>query len=273
MEDSPSGQRWSHNVLPGLYHTAHIFAFLSFAVSFPEDPLAPEARRQARIFGDWLVQNTLPEDAVYSRFPFSLVRDGTLEEVEYGTTVTRAGRVGIAMLALHKVFGDDAYLEYARHLADGLAKFQRDDGSWPFRVKAQDGTVLWDYTSNAIEPARLFGLLEEIAPNDTYRNAREKAIEWTLEGPVRTNRWESMYEDGPASPPYVNLENLDTLEVIRYLVHYSGQNPEFVETAERVNRWIENQFVLWHTGDCVAAGEGGWATPLAPTIFEARRPW
>ena len=64
MEDSVTGQRWSHNVLPGLAHPNHIFAFLSFADAFPNEPQAPEARRQARIFGDWFLRNAHPEEGV-----------------------------------------------------------------------------------------------------------------------------------------------------------------------------------------------------------------
>ena len=187
MEDSVTGQRWSHWVMPGLYHTSHIMAFLSFADSFPDDPLAVEARRQARVFGDWLLQNRMPKDWVYSLFPYSNVGNGRIEESPRGTTVTRAGRVGVAMLTLYRQFGDDAYLEYARHLADMLVKLQRDDGSWPYRVNPRDGTVLSDYTSDAITPARLFALLEEVAPNEAYSRARAKAIRWMLQGPVMSN--------------------------------------------------------------------------------------
>lgn len=256
MEDSASGQRWSHNVLPGLYHTSHIFAFLRFSDRFPDDPMALEAKRQARVFGDWLLHNRLPDDWAYSLFPFSSVMDGVPEETERGTTVTRAGRVGVAMLELHRAFGDEVYLDYARALADGLVKFQRDDGSWPFRVNAKDGKVLAPYTSDAISPARLFALLEEIEPNQVYRDAKLKAINWIQEIPVKMNRWEGMYEDGPHHPPFKNMENLDTLETVRYLVHCRDQHPEYLEMAEYLNRWIEDQFVVFDTQDCKVLGLG-----------------
>ena len=257
MEDSVTGQRWSNWVMPGLYHTSHIFAFLAFAGSFPDEPLAREARDHARVFGDWLLQNRTPQGWAYGLYPYSNVGNGQLKESVRGTTVTRAGRVGIGMLALYREFGEEAYLGYARYLADTLVRTQRRDGSWPFRVSAEDGSVTGDYTSDAVTPARLSGLLEEIGPDERYLAARYNAVEWMLRGPVRTNRWEGMYEDtGDDIEPYVNLENLDTNEMIRYLVHFRDQSPDYLKTAERLNRWIEDQFVVWRPEDCAAIGLG-----------------
>ena len=260
MEDSASGQRWSHNAFPGLYHTSHIFAFLRFSEHFPEDPMAVEAKRQAKTFGDWLLHNWLPKDWVYGMFPFSIVTNGILKEGHRGTTVTRAGRVGIAMLELYRTFKINDYLEYARTLADGLVKFQREDGSWPFRVNPRDGSVLEEYTSDAISPARLFALLEEIEPNAAYHKARLDAIKWTLEVPIKLNRWEGMYEDTSHDLPYSNMENLDTNETVRYLVHHRDEHQDYLEIAKRLNRWIEDQFVVYETEDCKALGSADIGT-------------
>ena len=273
MEDSVTGQRWSSWVMPGLHHTSHIFAFLTFAGSFPDDPLADEARRQANVFGDWLLQNRTPEGWAYGLYPYSNIGNGELKESTRDTTVTRAGRVGIAMLAMHREFGDEEYLEYARHLANTLARTQRPDGSWPYRVNAEDGAVTADYTSDVVTPARLFGLLEEIEPKESYSAARSRAIEWMLQGPVRTNRWEGMYEDNIGDiDPYVNLENLDTNEMIRYLVHFRDQSPDYLEAAERINRWIEDQFVVWRPEDRGAIGLGRTGSTLGPVNLHCPTP-
>jgi uncharacterized protein YyaL (SSP411 family) len=50
-----------------------------------------------------------------------------------------------------------------------------------------------------------------------------------------------------------NLEHWDTNEMIRYLVHYNKDNPQSVKIAESLNRYIEDQFVLWQPTDrCVS---------------------
>ena len=63
-----------------------------------------------------------------------------------------------------------------------------------------------------------------------------------------------MYEDGPHSTPYVNMENLDTNEVVRYLKHFRDQDKSYLKTAEQVKWWIEDQFVVFETEDCKALG-------------------
>lgn len=260
MENSITREKWSNYVMPGLYHTSHIFAFLRFSEYFPKHPLAKEAKKQAKIYGDWLLNNRNPKDFTYSLFPFSNVGYGKLEELGQnparGTTVTRAGRVGIAMLELYEQFNDISYFKYAEFLANSLVKFQRDDGSWPFRVNAKTGEVLSEYTSDAISPARLFALLDTLNNKTTYKNARLKAIEWMLNGPVKSHRWEGMYEDTDNIEPYINLENLDTNEMIRYLIHFKNEDSRFLKIAEDLNRWIEDQFVVWHPDDCVSIGYG-----------------
>ena len=56
--------------------------------------------------------------------------------------------------------------------------------------------------------------------------------------------------------PYINLENLDTNEMIRYLIHFKNEDSRFLKIAEDLNRWIEDQFVVWHPDDCVSIGYG-----------------
>ncbi len=153
------------------------------------------------------------------------------------------------MLALHRQFGDERYLGYARHLADAYVRMQRPDGSWPYRVDPKDGKVKEEYTSNAVTPARLLGMLERITPNDAYRAAREKAARWVMENPGRNRRWQGMYEDIGVTAPYRNLQHFDVNEMIRYLVHYRDQDASRVATAEQLNKFIEDQFVVWQEGD------------------------
>lgn len=251
MEDSVTGQRLSATGSPGMHYPAWIKGMLWFAEQYAADSMADEARAQARAFGQWLLANRLPEDWACSLLPFSTVTGGDLEESEFGNTLSYSGRVGVAMLDLYRVFGQEEYLQYARHLADVLIRFQREDGSWPFRVDPCDGSVKPEneYTSNAVEPATLLASLEEIAPLESYRCARLKATQWLLDNPVHTRRWEQLYFDAVAAPPFANLENWDTCQMIRYLVHYSGQSPAFVEIAEDLNRFVEDQFVLWRAED------------------------
>ena len=205
-------------------------------------------------YGDWLLHNHLPEGWAGAGLPFSWVRGGKLEDRLWGATVVRAGRVGAAMIVLYQDSGREAYLAYAWQLADTLLRFQNEDGSWPFRVNGQDGSLLDAYTSNAVSPAVFFALLEEIAPDSRYSSARQKAIRWILDGPIKTRRWQGMYEDISKQQPYRNLENWDANETIRYLVHFRDSIPNAVALAQELNAWIEDQFVVWQAEDFASMG-------------------
>lgn len=249
-EESMSGQR-RLIAFPALHHPSFVFAYLGYAQQFPTGKHTPVALKQARQYGDWLLKNRLPSDWRCGLFPFSTIEQGKAEGYIEGKNITlfRAGRVGEAMIALYQQFKDERYLVYAHHIADTLVSLQKVDGSWPYRVDPRDGKVVEAYTSNAVSPARLLGMLEKIKPDAKYSESRIKAINWVLENPVKTKLWQGMYEDISAKIPYQNLEHFDTNEMIRYLGYYHSNDPSSVRIAEDLNRYIEDQFVIWQTGD------------------------
>lgn len=245
-ENSVTGQRKSL-AYPALHHASFIFAFLKFSKLFPSDPMAVEAQRQARVYGEWLLRNRFPAKWACGLFPYSTIENGRLTGGMEGGNITlfRAARVGEAMLALHRAFGGSAWLDYAKHLAVAFVQMQRSDGSWPYRVNPRTGAVTEDYTSNVVTPARFLGMIEAIQPDKRCRRARRTAIQWMMKHPVKTRRWQGMYEDVDERPPYSNLQHWDTNEAIRYLVHFRTENPSFMKVAKELNGWIEDQFIVW----------------------------
>lgn len=250
FEDSITGAR-THLSYPALHHPSFILAFLLFAQRFPDDPMADEARRQAQVYGDWLLAHRLPEEYVCSLFPYSTIQEGRFEGGIEGTSITlfRAARAGEAMIALYEAFGNPAYLDYAQHLAERFLALQAADGAWPYRVDPQTGAVIEAYTSNAITPARFLGQLDAVAPDPRYGPARQRAAQWVLENPVKSHLWQGMYEDVREHEAYANLQHWDTNETIRYLLHYAAEHPggnrAAVSTAHDLNRYIEDQFIVW----------------------------
>lgn len=236
---------------PALHHPSFIFTYLLYAKSYPGSKFAAEARRQAKQYGEWLLAHRHPAEGRCGLFPYSTIELGKPEGYIEGSNITlfRAARVGEAMITLYREFNDERYLAYARHIANVFVGLQQPDGSWPFRVNPKDGAVIEAYTSAVIPPARLMGLLEQIQPNADYAASRQKAAQWVLENPVKTRRWQGMYEDVGAQAPFRNLEHWDTNETISYLTEYRKQVPDAVKTAEELNAYIEDQFVAWDPSD------------------------
>ena len=69
------------------------------------------------------------------------------------------------MLELYEQFNDISYFKYAEFLANSLVKFQRDDGSWPFRVNAKTGEVLKSNVFSNKEP-ELYEVITTQDPQD-----------------------------------------------------------------------------------------------------------
>jgi hypothetical protein len=260
-EESISGHR-RMLAFPALHHPSYILAYLAYARTFPEARLSAEAVRQARQYGDWLLAHRQPENYRCSLFPFSTIENGEFAGWVEGTAITlfRAARVGEAMIELALYTKEDRYLAYARHLADTILTMQLPDGSWPYRVNPKDGWVVEAYSSGAITPARLLGMLEAIEPNPRYAAAREKAARWVLANPVRTRRWQGMFEDISAKAPYEDLEHDDTNETIWYLAHYRPGQPDTLRMVEELNRYIEDQFVVFDPDDLPVTRHG--PTPI-----------
>ncbi len=245
-EDDVSGVRFQL-AYPAQHHPSFIMCYLAFAARFPDDPLAPEAARQARRYGDWLLEHRQPDDFACAGLPFSTVEEGRLGGGFEGDLITliRVGRVGEAMLALHRATEETPWLDYARHLADVLVRLQRDDGSWPYRVDPRTGEVHDAYTSNAVTPARFLAMFHELEPRPAYDAARSRATRWLLEHPVRDRLWQGQYEDVESLPPYRNLQNWDTLETVRFLLYFRHEDPTYIDHARALIDWVEDVFVIW----------------------------
>ena len=265
FEDSITGER-THLAYPALHHPSFIFCFLRFAACYPSHPLADRARRQAEAYGDWLLENRQSKSFRLAHFPLSTIQEGRPSGGLEGRTVTlvRAARVGEAMATLYRESGDARYLAYARLLADALVSWQGADGSWPYRVDPKDGTVVESYTSNAMEPARLLNLMHALEPKAAWKHARDRAVRWLINNPVKTRLWQGMYEDVSELPPYTNLQHWDANALIRYFVHYLCSDSEYLRMAEALNAFIEDQFVLWQA-------EEGFARCPTPAVLEQYR--
>lgn len=236
-------------VYPALHYPSYIFLFLEVSRRLPDTVLGARAHQLALFIGDWLISHTLNSDWKCSRFPISAWITGDISEEhipERGcTTVFRAARVGEAMLSLYHSSGDARYFDYAEHLADTLVGMQNEDGSWPYRVNPETGDVVEEYTSSGILIAKFLDGMQQVGHRNSYQSAINKAIRWTLDHPVRTNRWQGMYEDVKEQPPYSNLENWDACEMIRFLCKYADEIPSAIDIAESINRFVEDQFVIF----------------------------
>ncbi len=236
-----------HASYPGLNYTGIINAFLRYARRTDNAIQRDDLLKRAIQLGDWLLENRLPENYALPLLPYSTISKGEFSGGCEGKSITlfRSALLGRAIIHLFNSTKQEKYLEYARHIAGVLQKHQRPDGSWPYRVNPETGEVVAEYTSAAIFPVLLFEELDNLTGGSEYLQSREKAVQWILENPVKTHLWQGMFEDIPNMKPFKNLEPCDAIATARYLIKHQEENADYLKIAQRLNRWIEDQFVVF----------------------------
>jgi hypothetical protein len=117
----------------------------------------------------------------------------------------KLGEFGVQLLTIYKLkLGGANYRDAAVHFADVLCKNMRDPSGltprqspWPFRVHAQTNVVREEYTASTLGPIKLLDELIRLGLGNVaiYRQARAKAWEWMMNGPMTTMLWCGYFED------------------------------------------------------------------------------
>ncbi len=179
----------------------------------------------------------------------------------------KIGEMGIHYLKFYQITGETKYLDAAVQCADALAKHVRKSGNgarglewkklgitspWPFRVRAETGDVLEDYTSHVVENLRLLDELLRIKeriklPDEkagAYKNASGIAWGWlySSEGPIKTAIWKGYFEDIRLDPINLNRVNNSPMEFARYLVKHPEHDSDISTTVPALIWWVKNTF-------------------------------
>jgi hypothetical protein len=160
----------------------------------------------------------------------------------------KIGQLGYAYLVTYEATGRTPYLYAAIHDADVLAAHvrvgDRESSPWPFRVLAEDGTILENYTADVIEPIRLLDELIRLNVGNvaTYQSARQVAWNWLMAVPMQNAVWSNYFEDIPIQPDLSNYNQLIPLETARYLLQHPELDVDWLADVKRILRWVEDQF-------------------------------
>ena len=187
-----------------------------------------------------------------------------------GTFVLEAdkiGDMGMAYLIFHEITGEAKYLEAAIRCADALAKHIRPElhpgqelnksnlvpqSPWPFRVKAEKGEILEDYTAHVADNLCLFDELVRIKDRITLPAGKARAYQqvsatvwhwlYAADGPIKTSIWKGYYEDMPLDPLNLNRVNNAPMEVARHLIKHPEHDPRIATTVPALIWWVKNTF-------------------------------
>jgi hypothetical protein len=252
----PDGSRSKRKFcFPARQHAYFIFTFLHYHKYSGET----EWLARARDLADWNLARSTPADAAYANLPWSVWTDGKPggSQDKDSLEPDKAAFLGRAYLGLFDVTSDPKYLDGAEAIAATLAKRQGADGSWPFRVLPQDGTVRQQMGGAPVFFVEFFERILKHAEEPAYRQAHDLALKLMLERNVERNEWGTYHEDIKERPAtHVSAEPMSF--TASYLFRRAKQKREYVDLGRKLIARLEERLV--HT-------EGHPAAP-APAVSE-----
>ncbi|RLD34275.1 MAG: hypothetical protein DRI73_04185 [Bacteroidetes bacterium] len=153
--------------------------------------------------------------------------------------------VGNAYLDLYDVTGVNEYLEASVKIANTYTKTQLLAGSWPLMVWIESGEAV---EANLCVPTDIINFLDRLVLDYgkiQFRECSKKAFNWIMENPMKTFHWEGQFEDMGYSKDYSNMERGKPLAFAVLLLSRSEQEPGYIEMAEELIRFAEDQFIIW----------------------------
>lgn len=254
---NPDGSRVTRRQLsfPARHHAYFIRTFLNYYAYSG----GAEWLQRARDLADWNIAHSTPASAAYPNLPYSAHQDGkpTGSADKNSIETDKPAFLGSAYLAVYESTGDRRYLEAARKIAATLIPKQRADGSWPFRVIPEDGTVFEDLGGAPVFFVEFFEDLQRHEPKPEHQRARDHAFRLMVSRNVEAGAWGTYHEDiHPKPGRHLSAEPMSF--TADYLFRRGAGRPEYVEMGRRILRQMEAGLV--HT-------EGHAASP-APAVAE-----
>ncbi len=246
----PDGSRVTRRQLsfPARHHAYFIRTFLHYHVYTG----GSEWLQRARDLADWNLAHSTPATDAYANLPYSAHQDGkpTGSADKNSIETDKPAFLGSAYLALYESTDDRRYLEGAQKIAATLLPRQRADGSWPFRVIPQDGSIYQDLGGAPVFFVEFFEDLHRHEPKPEYVRARANALRLMLARNVESGEWGTYHEDiHPKTGAHLSAEPMSFTAA--YLFRNAATHPEYVEMGRRVLRQMEQSLV--HTTGHVAS--------------------
>jgi hypothetical protein len=253
---NPDGTRSTRPLAyPARQHAYFICTFLNYYAYTGQR----EWLLRARDLADWNLAHSTPATALYANLPYSTTMKGQPGGGRDGDSIEpdKVAFLGTGYLSVYEATGEAKHLDGARKVAETLAKRQRDNGSWPFRVVPEDGKVQLDLGGAPVLAVNFFERLARCDDKPAYRHAGDLALKYMLATNVEKNAWGTYHEDvRPKEEGYLSAEPMSF--TADYLFRHAAAHPEYVEMGRRVLARMEERLV--HT-------DGHPAAP-APAVAE-----
>lgn len=232
--------------------------------------------RLACIIADRLIDVSFPANSplaylppTYRGYPKVFRRENPKIRLDDDLTISAIDG-GVAYLDLYDLTHEAKYLDAARRIAQTLLHLQLPNGTWYLYLKFADGKPAYP---NLAIPTAMINYFDRLTTQyhvSGLRAASERAVQWTMENPVRTWNWQGQFEDVYGRPPYVDQSREQACDLAIYLLNNHAGHPEYLALARELIRFAEDQFVVWErpkpglvggTGNNPGGQPCNWITP------------
>lgn len=236
--------------------------------------LRPERKTEivdfACLLADYLIKISMPAGTALEYFTptYATGFGHSVAETYKGQTMTLyPASAGSALACLSEFIKDDhpekakRYLNHAEKIAATFLRIQGDDGTWFARLNEttglpdglrenREGAMSESLTRNRAIPTHMilfFDKLYEITSKKEYRKALDASLSYIERdgGPLATFNWEGQFEDGPPTPPYLNLTMSAPCSYANYVLQKFPDDKKRLQQALDIARFTEDQFLAW----------------------------
>jgi maltose/maltodextrin transport system substrate-binding protein len=240
-------------IYPGLMALATVQGMATLAQHTTDAKERAEAILVARRAADFLMSLREPAGTPLAGWPRTYW-EGAQQDIQpafkdqiMSTSPAESAR---AYLDLYDLTGEAAYLGFATGVADTLVRCQLANGTWPLWLERATGRAKEPAMVVPVAALRLFNRLISQYGRGEYAAARDRAMKYCVDGPLRTMCWDAQFEDTRPKDAYRNQSHREPALMAELL--FQRNAPGDVAQAEELLRWVEDGFVVWDASDAVA---------------------
>ncbi len=245
---------YPHNVYPSKTISSVIKAMISYSRLDKEN--SEKAIKLAKNAADYLISISYSADSPVPLLPPTYSFDGLDFDTVDKTAPMAKNRTdkimliypascALAYLELFDVTGDKKYYDAAVAIGDYYKNNVLECGSWYLLRSISTGEPESD---NVCAAYTILDLMHELhaRTGDKIWHTLEKNYFKNLQAKrFECYNWEGQFEDILLSGSYRNLTHIDADNLISYITKNLYDDPQAVENAKELLRFVEDQFVVW----------------------------
>ncbi|HTL28212.1 MAG TPA: hypothetical protein VL282_03285, partial [Tepidisphaeraceae bacterium] len=277
----PFVQSWRQNGQPDsaypLYRYASkvIGALVSGCAMYAQQSPPPDDAKNAieigRAAADFLISISGKEGTPLEYFPPTYYHaTPTARENDNWTMLISPAEACQGYLDLYDVTHDEKYLDASKRIAKTYAKLQLPSGTWHLKVDNRTNEPL---AQIELVPSVVIHFLDRMVTQYKFTEAQpalDKAVEFMMDGPVKSFDWKAQFDDAKLRGPYENLSKHEACLFAGYLFQHNQ-----VDLAKEILNFAEDQFVIWEkppesSGKFMAIDQ--WFTPCSAEQYAMFEP-